>query len=67
MVVTPSAVPGTANYGGNFLAVMNYGGTAFGGPGNTYTWRYVSGRNEIWRYLSGVNEILEYYVPKTQT
>ena len=29
------AVPGTAKYGGNFLAVMKYGGTIFGGPGNT--------------------------------
>ena len=26
---TFSAVPGTAKYGGNFLAVMKYGGTTF--------------------------------------
>ena len=33
------AVPGTAKYGGNFLAVMKYGGTDFGGSRYCEIWR----------------------------
>ena len=61
------AVPGTtAKCGGNFLAVMKYDGTDFGGSRYCEIRREFSRSNEIWRYLSGVNEILEYYVTKTQ-
>ena len=36
LAVPISAVPGTAKYGGNFLAVMKYGCTFFAVPGISY-------------------------------
>ena len=36
MAVPILAVPGTAKYGGNFLAIMKYGGTFLAVPGISY-------------------------------